>query len=269
MVASSKISACLLSVLLTSTNAFSPSPYRAHSTLQTMPNSKSTHLSESNYLESISTGDSKKTSVLVPNLPTWDPTNWTTKRLHNTPLFRSAAILAAISLAGYSTSTSSLVNISTKTAAMLHVLSFGTFLGTNVYTTFIAGITMYKNLPRQQFGKLQAKLFPLFFNLCSIATLLQIVTLNKLPKIYGTKSLIALGITLGTTLFNQFLIEPISTKIMFQRYDMEKNGKQNGPEYKKLAASFGMFHGISSLMNLTALCGAVAHGWYIASALVA
>ena len=44
--------------------------------------------------------------------------------------------------------------------------------------TFVAGLVMFKNMGRQQFGKLQAKLFPKYF-LISVATLaLQIGTLK-------------------------------------------------------------------------------------------
>jgi len=57
---------------------------------------------------------------------------------------------------------------------------------------------------------------------------------------------------------------------MFKRYKLEDtpDGKDSD-EYKKLAASFGKYHGISSLTNLIALCAAVAQGTYLASALVA
>lgn len=40
-------------------------------------------------------------------------------------------------------------------AVFLHVVFWGLLLGANVWTTFIAGITMFKNLPRQTFGRLQ------------------------------------------------------------------------------------------------------------------
>lgn len=71
------------------------------------------------------------------------------------------------------------------------------------------------------------------------------------------------------TLLNQFYLEPASTKIMFARYEREEEeGGKETEEYKKLAADFGKFHGISSLTNLIALCGATAHGVYLASALV-
>ena len=70
---------------------------------------------------------------------------WTKARIWNTKVFRSAAILAALGAAGY-VSGSPLASLPGKTAATIHLLSFGTWFGTVFYTTFIAGITMFKNL---------------------------------------------------------------------------------------------------------------------------
>ncbi len=36
-----------------------------------------------------------------------------------------------------------------------HILAYAAWMGSTVWTTFVAGITMMRNLPRQQFGKLQ------------------------------------------------------------------------------------------------------------------
>jgi ABC-type spermidine/putrescine transport system permease subunit II len=58
--------------------------------------------------------------------------------------------------------------------AVLHTLSFATWFGSVAYTTFVLGITMFKNLPRQTFGKLQAKLFPKYFFLGSVCLVLQV-----------------------------------------------------------------------------------------------
>jgi len=55
---------------------------------------------------------------------------------------------------------------------------------------------------------------------------------------------------------------------MFDRYALEDEGKRDSEEYKKLASSFGKLHGISSLTNLMALCGAIVHGVRLASGLV-
>lgn len=95
------------------------------------------------------------------------------------------------------------------------------------------------------------------------------MTLKSLPSI-GERATTALGTALVMTLLNQFWLEPVSSETMHKRYELEDtpNGKDS-EEYKKLAASFGKYHGISSLSNLIALCAAVVQGTYLASALVA
>ena len=82
----------------------------------------------------------------------------------------------------------------------------------------------------------------------------------------------SLGTALAMTLLNQFWLEPVSTKIMFARYDMENSKDEDlkeSAEYKKLASSFGKFHGISSLTNLIAVCAAFVHAYNVASSIVA
>jgi hypothetical protein len=105
--------------------------------------------------------------------------DWTQKRIHNTNWFRCSVIILAIGAAGKSPLTSAL---SAQAAATIHLLSFATWLGTLVYTTFVLGITMFKNLPRQTFGKLQAKLFPKYFLLSTVTIMLQV---SEMPIRYA------------------------------------------------------------------------------------
>ena len=188
---------------------------------------------------------------------------WTKKRLHNTAAFRSMALLGALAAAGLK------VGVVGHAAAAVHVLSFATWFGSVAYTTFIAGITMFQNLPRQTFGKLQAKLFPKYFALGSITLVLQLVTLRSLPVSIQTASTKALLTALVMTLANQLYLEPLSTNNMMRRYELEANdGGKDTDEYKKLKASFGKFHGLSSLTNLIALCAGVVHAVYVAGTLM-
>lgn len=233
------------------------SPLSQVKTQQSMTSSSRLFVSPS------SSGDEKLT---VPSLPNWDPTNWTPKKFWNKPLFRAGAILAVLALAGFG---SPLSKISATAAATVHLLSFSAWFGSVIFTTFIGGITMYKNLPRQTFGRLQSKLFPKYFNLCAITILLQILTLSKIPDVLSKRAEVALGTAFVTTLLNLFVLEPKSTKVMFERYDLENMpGGKDSENYKELASTFGKLHGMSSLSNLVALCAAVAHGFYIASALI-
>ena len=106
--------------------------------------------------------------------------------LHNSNFFRALSILYALLFAVYTSSkspaaTTNALNklgqylvLPSKAAATIHMLSFGTWFGTVFYTTFVAGITMFKNLPRRTFGSLQSKLFPLYFKLCTGTLALQV-----------------------------------------------------------------------------------------------
>lgn len=240
--------ACL--VLAASTLAFHASPSAIAKRASTIPASKSFLF---------------QTAKPVETLSGWDPSNWTPGRIWNTPVFRFGSILGALAFAQNFRASSFL---STKAGATIHLLSFATYFGTVVYTTFVAGITMYKNLPRQTFGRLQSKLFPKYFGLCSISLLLQLITLPTLKL--GANATRAVGLAFVMTLLNQFYLEPRSSKIMFDRYELEElPGGKESKEYKKLAGDFGKFHGMSSLTNLIGLFAIVVHGSYLAAGLVA
>jgi len=126
---------------------------------------------------------------------------------------------------------------------------------------------MFKNLPRRVFGTLQSKLFPLYFKLCSLMIGVQILTLTAMPDVLSKTSEVSLFIAFVTTLLNLLYLEPKSTRVMFDRYSLEDDGKRETEEYSKLAKNFGKLHGISSLTNLVSLCGGVVHGVRLASGL--
>eukprot|EP00929_Paragymnodinium_shiwhaense_P083988 TRINITY_DN44894_c0_g1_i1.p1 TRINITY_DN44894_c0_g1~~TRINITY_DN44894_c0_g1_i1.p1 ORF type:complete len:325 (-),score=62.57 TRINITY_DN44894_c0_g1_i1:241-1215(-) len=172
--------------------------------------------------------------------------------LWNRQTFRAVAIASGGAVAG----------AGLPFVSLLHLCSYGIWLGANVWTTFVAGITMYKSLPRQTFGKLQAKLFPKYFQMgaaCSAALLLTSMRLG-LPIAPSIMSLVS-------TLSNLFYFEPEATKIMFQRYDREDQGLKDPVVDKDLKARFGKLHGLSSLANLLTLVGLVAHGSLLAARL--
>lgn len=205
---------------------------------------------------------------LVPSLTKWDPTNWTPQMIHNSMAFRIAAVVGVGAMVSQN-SASSVLFLSLKTSALIHLFSFATWFGTVMYTTFVLGMTMYKNLPRRTFGTLQSKLFPKFFALCSLTIALQLLTLSALNIDTKTSQLV-MGMAFVMTLLNVVWLEPQSTKIMFARYELEdKEGGTGTAEYNKLKKDFAIYHGLSSLTNLIALCGGIAHGFYLTEALVA
>lgn len=170
----------------------------------------------------------------------------------NTPLFRAAAILLGASAFG---------GVLPFTA-LLHLTTFGAWLGANIWTTFFAGITMFKNMPRQQFGRLQAKLFPLYFQLGTGCTMAMALTASRLGI-----SVVPSLVSLFATLANLLILEPTTTANMFERYDRENQGLKDEDRDKALKANFGKLHGLSSLANLVALVALIAHGTSLAARL--
>ena len=108
-----------------------------------------------------------------------------------------------------------------------------------------------------------------FFFLAFFLVCVQLITVKGLGAATAAKSKVALLVALVMTLLNQLGLEPIATKNMMRRYELDDvPGGQGTEEYKKLKASFGKFHGISSLTNLIALCAAVAHGLFLSGGLL-
>ncbi len=74
-----------------------------------------------------------------------------------------------------------------------------------------------------------------------------------------------LGGALASCLLNLSFVEPKATDLMFKRYALENaEGPRDDAKIKALYGKFGMWHGISSMLNLGALGCACAHLWWLA-----
>jgi hypothetical protein len=159
-------------------------------------------------------------------------------------------------------------------AAFAHLTAYSTYLGTIIWNTFFVGLTMFKVLAglgqRQAFGKVQSKLFPAYFALTTGCVAVMLATAAMAGSVTEPKVLGVLSVSLALSLVNWLGIEPIATKLMFERYDLESLPAAEKTEETKakigtLYKSFGKFHGISSLINLLITCLAFAHGWFLSS----
>ncbi|GBF99577.1 hypothetical protein Rsub_12202 [Raphidocelis subcapitata] len=187
----------------------------------------------------------------------------------NTPVVRALTVVAAV--VAVSGGTTLLSNVG---AAFVHVLAYGTLLGTIVFNTFVVGLTMFKNMPRQTFGKVQSKMFPQYFALTTGAALVLLAAHALAPTglVLSAPGVNALVAVVALSAVNWLAIEPYVTGMMFARYDIEnkpvKTADDEG-EIKRLYKKFGMWHGISSLNNLGVLAATVAYGWVLAAKLAA
>lgn len=192
------------------------------------------------------------------------------------PLSRGAALFGVVAVGVAITgSFPEKQGLQTQTSQFLHLLSTALVVGIGNWTTFVFGIVAFKNLPRQTFGQLQAKLFPRYFQVLTISLALALYTLRsqKQSSSKGNAQMWVLTTALVPNLLNQIIIEPATTGTMYNRHKLEKSVDSDKasqdtlkaqPAYKSVSKKFGMLHGLSSLANLITIGAAHVHLWYLA-----
>ncbi|TFY83325.1 hypothetical protein EWM64_g699 [Hericium alpestre] len=158
-------------------------------------------------------------------------------------------------------------------------LGFSFLYGMSVWVTFFGGVIAFKTLPRQQFGALQHRTFPIYFNLSiAITTGLLAAWTLKNPSIisryteFGAPDVTqayALATILVAQALNSLVIGPVTSSTMFARHKLEKEeGKAYNEEgvsekMKALNKKFARLHGYSSLANLTSVIALTFHGLWV------
>ena len=132
---------------------------------------------------------------------------------------------------------------------------------------------MFRTLPRHVFGRLQSRLFPAYFQFSVVTIVVAIATSSAVgdseTSVISQNAIpYALIVILATVLLNLLFFEPATTKVMYKRHAIEKRlgtghevgkikpddpKKANDPQLKAISKTFGMLHGISTLLNLGAL----------------
>merc|ERR1712232_297268 len=129
---------------------------------------------------------------------------------------------------------------------------------------------------------LQSKLFPKYFqfSVLTIGICIALMYNEEKDKVITQKQYYNLCVIMVIFLINLFFIEPKTTAIMFERHVIERKlgtGHEIGqikpsdpkaaqdPELRVISKKFGMFHGISSSLNLIALYLATWHMIYMGS----
>ncbi|KAG1679519.1 hypothetical protein FOA52_011120 [Chlamydomonas sp. UWO 241] len=206
-------------------------------------------------------------SVMVVLCGAAVPPSFTRLRIAASEGVRTLAVIVVTAATAVSTAF-----LPSAAGAFVHVVAFGLWIGTIVFNTFFVGLTMFKHMPRQTFGRVQAVLFPKYFALTTgaNAVLLASMVLLAAPGALDTRAATTLAVALAVSAVNWLGVEPIATKLMLERYDLE-NLPEKTDEIKaniqSLYKQFGKFHGISSLINLIILVCAFSHGWFLGSRL--
>ncbi|OIW22566.1 hypothetical protein CONLIGDRAFT_587083 [Coniochaeta ligniaria NRRL 30616] len=160
--------------------------------------------------------------------------------------------------------------------APYHLLSYSTLIGMSIFQSFTVVKTAHRVLPRPAFTTLQARLFPIYFQL---QTLYFFLTAATFPP-YGPVSLIkdgtsaALFSVAGTgVLLNFFVYGPRTRQAMIDRSrkagapatttdeDVEEASEE---AVEALNKSFHKSHAMSLHINLITMGALVVYGWRLA-----
>ena len=201
--------------------------------------------------------------------------------------FRASTILIVLLLSIFSAKSSFLKSLK-ENKWVIHLFSFACFYGCSMWVTFVAGLVMFKSLPRHVFGKLQAKLFPKYFQFSILWIIIslgmEVVVLydyHQSPQMNSDmkkllmpkKQSCILFAILVMLLINLYVLEPKTTKIMFKRHVVERKmntghevgvtkpapsileaaEKSDVELLASLSKEFGKLHGMSASLNLLAL----------------
>ncbi|CAM6023781.1 unnamed protein product [Sphagnum balticum] len=165
----------------------------------------------------------------------------------------------------------------------LYLITFATTYGSAVWMTFVSGVILSKSIPRQQFGFVQSRIFPLYLKFVAVGDVILLVLYSIMHPLRSTDSsgvwqLVNLLLLIIGTVFNVFILEPKTTKLFVERMKLEKE-EGRGLDYntrtspllqsgeRKLDASkqqFKILHGYSTILNLASLAGLTLHAWHLA-----
>ncbi|KAK3002514.1 hypothetical protein RJ639_021674 [Escallonia herrerae] len=111
---------------------------------------------------------------------------------------------------------------------LVNLLGFSTAFGMCVWVTFVSSNVLAGALPRQQFGMLQSKIYPVYFKAMAYAVGVALVghLLTQRRRMFSSTFEILQGwnllVSLLMVLANLLYLEPRATKVMFERMKMEK-----------------------------------------------
>jgi len=172
---------------------------------------------------------------------------------------------------------SSLLNVEA-----LYFLIYSYIFGSTIYVSFIGGTIAFKALPRQQFGALQAKSWPVHFGTTLVLDLVLlglwtsshpdiVSAISDVQHVDVAQAHALILIALCSTL-NLFVVGPYTAKVWLERFRLqreeqsdENKNTQVSPELKALNIRFGYLHAVSASVNLGVLISLIFHGLWIAT----
>ncbi|KAI1309921.1 hypothetical protein F5Y03DRAFT_347853 [Xylaria venustula] len=165
--------------------------------------------------------------------------------------------------------------------APLHLLSFSTLLGSQLYQTFLVTKITHASLPRSAFTTLQKRLFPIYFRGQSLLLLLTVATVpphGPFTVVADKAAWIPFAIAGITAILNYTIYGPRTRQIMMERIHQETrdalqkqatndsaSSETPSPEMQSIRRSFARNHAMSIHLNLLTIGAMLWWGYKLAS----
>ncbi|KAF5984787.1 hypothetical protein FBULB1_3236 [Fusarium bulbicola] len=166
------------------------------------------------------------------------------------------------------------MGIVTALLAPVHLLSFSTLLGSQLYQTFIITKVTFKHLPRTPYINLQKTLFPIFFQGQALLLFLTAITLppyGALSLIENKSDWIPFAISGFVSGLNLMVFGPRTRQLMLDRVEQGTlEGKTvEGPKstMEVIKKRFRTSHAMCIHLNLIGLGAHLWYTWRLASRL--
>lgn len=100
----------------------------------------------------------------------------------------------------------------------LHLFTFSTVYGSAIWVTFVSGLILSKHVPRQQFGYVQSRMFPVYLRILAMGEGLLLLLHSLMHPWFSSESveqmqLLNFAVMIASTLINAYVVEPQATKV--------------------------------------------------------
>ncbi|CCE65746.1 hypothetical protein TPHA_0M01710 [Tetrapisispora phaffii CBS 4417] len=148
-----------------------------------------------------------------------------------------------------------------------HLLLYSFAFGGATFYSYVASPLMFKTLEKDQFSKMQSKIFPGYFCMQTVTPVILGLTS---PVALSKGSITCLLTAVASGLVNFVYLQPKSHKIKEERHALAARleGKELMAFDEDLKKSFGRTHGISLLFNFTNNASMLVYGVYLAKNLL-
>ncbi|KAG8232408.1 hypothetical protein J437_LFUL013980, partial [Ladona fulva] len=158
--------------------------------------------------------------------------------------------------------------------SLLHLTAFSIQFGSQIWMTFVSGLSLYFTMPRHIFGQIQKVLFPLYFTLTGILSLISLYTYSKLHSLNdgeGKSQVVAMCACFAVQLLTRLYLCPRLVRFMECKHKMEQLASPTAiakcPRYMQYCVYFRWAHTATAMCNIFSMACTTFHLHHLAQQL--